>query len=79
MIYCFTSTNDWGKFLEIKENLASFIKLKVEDIGLKFAFQASQFILKKLIIIAYKIKYKLTLINSIYKILEDNLYVRFKR
>ncbi len=47
LIYCFTSTNDWGKFLEIKENLASFIKLKVEDIGLKFAFPSQSIYIEK--------------------------------
>ena len=38
LVYCFTSTNDWEKFLTIKENLALKIKKEVEKIGLGFAF-----------------------------------------
>ncbi|MDC3122632.1 mechanosensitive ion channel family protein [Alphaproteobacteria bacterium] len=38
LIYCFTSTNDWEQFLEIKEELASKIKNVVEELGLNFAF-----------------------------------------
>jgi MscS family membrane protein len=38
LIYCFTSTNDWEHFLEIKEELASKIKNLVEELGLNFAF-----------------------------------------
>ena len=38
LIYCFTSTNDWEKFLKIKEDLALKIKEEVEKIGLGFAF-----------------------------------------
>ena len=38
LIYCFTSTNDWDKFLETKEELASKIKNVVEELGLNFAF-----------------------------------------
>ena len=38
LIYCFTSTNDWEKFLKIKENLAIKIKEEIEEIGLNFAF-----------------------------------------
>ena len=38
LIYCFTSTNDWETFLEIKEKLAFEIKKKIEDLDLNFAF-----------------------------------------
>ena len=38
LIYCFASTNDWEKFLEIKENLAVEIKRKIEELNLNFAF-----------------------------------------
>ena len=38
LIYCFTSTNDWDKYLEIKENLAIEIKKKIESLELAFAF-----------------------------------------
>ena len=38
LIYCFTSTNDWEKFLQIKEKLAMEIKNKVEELKLNFAY-----------------------------------------
>lgn len=38
MIYCFTKTTDWGKWLEIKEALAYQIKEIVESAGTGFAF-----------------------------------------
>ena len=39
MIYCFTKTTDWGKWLEIKENFALAIKEIVENkAGTEFAF-----------------------------------------
>jgi len=38
LIYCFTTTNDWETFLEIKERLAFEIKRKIEDLNLNFAF-----------------------------------------
>ena len=38
LIYCFTTTNDWETFLEIKEKLAFEIKRKIEDLNLNFAF-----------------------------------------
>ncbi len=38
MLYCFTKTTDWGKWLEIKEALAFKIKDIVEDAGTGFAF-----------------------------------------
>ena len=47
LIYCFTSTNDWEKFLEIKENLAMEIKKKVEDLKLNFAFPSQSIYIEK--------------------------------
>ncbi|MEA1946239.1 MAG: mechanosensitive ion channel family protein [Thermodesulfobacteriota bacterium] len=38
MIYCFTKTTEWGKWLEIKETLAYRIKEIVEEAGSAFAF-----------------------------------------
>lgn len=38
MIYCFTHTTDWGKWLEIKENFAYEVKKIVADAGTDFAF-----------------------------------------
>ena len=38
MIYCFTKTTEWGKWLEIKETLAYRIKEFVEEAGSAFAF-----------------------------------------
>ena len=38
MLYCFTRTTDWGKWLEIKEELAYAIKDIVEGAGCGFAF-----------------------------------------
>ena len=38
LVYCFTSTNDWEEYLFIKEKLAIFIKEKVEETNLNFAF-----------------------------------------
>lgn len=38
MVYCFTKTIKWGKWLEIKEALAYRIKEIVEDAGSAFAF-----------------------------------------
>ena len=47
LIYCFTSTNDWEKFLEIKENLAIEIKKKVEGLHLSFAFPSQSIYIEK--------------------------------
>lgn len=47
LIYCFTSTNDWQKYLEIKENLALEIKRKIEDLGLNFAFPSQSIYIEK--------------------------------
>jgi MscS family membrane protein len=38
MLYCFTKTTDWGKWLIAKENLAVKIKEIVESEGVDFAF-----------------------------------------
>ncbi|MEA3279707.1 MAG: mechanosensitive ion channel family protein [Thermodesulfobacteriota bacterium] len=38
MVYCFTKTTEWGKWLEIKETLAYRIKEIVEKAGSAFAF-----------------------------------------
>ena len=47
LIYCFTSTNDWEKFLEIKEKLAMEIKRKVEELNLNFAFPSHSIYIEK--------------------------------
>ena len=47
LIYCFTSTNDWETFLEIKEKLAIEIKSKVEELNLSFAFPSRSIYLEK--------------------------------
>lgn len=47
LIYCFTSTNNWDKYLEIKEELALFIKSKVEEIQLSFAFPSKSIYIEK--------------------------------
>tara|TARA_B100001093_G_scaffold514641_1_gene589128 strand:+ start:170 stop:1267 length:1098 start_codon:yes stop_codon:yes gene_type:complete len=47
LIYCFTSTNDWEKYLEIKENLAMEIKSKVEELNLSFAFPSQSIYVEK--------------------------------
>ena len=38
MVYCFTKTTEWGKWLEIKERLTCRIKEIVEEAGSAFAF-----------------------------------------
>lgn len=38
MVYCFTKTTEWGKWLEIKETLTYRIKEIVEEAGSAFAF-----------------------------------------
>jgi MscS family membrane protein len=48
LVYCFTSTNDWEKFLIIKESLALKIKQEVEKIGLSFAFPSQSVYIEKL-------------------------------
>ena len=47
LIYCFTSTNDWEKYLLIKEDLAIFIKEKMEELKLSFAFPSQTIYLEK--------------------------------
>ena len=47
LIYCFSSTNDWEIFLEIKEKLAVEIKNKVEEIGLVFAYPSQSIYIEK--------------------------------
>ncbi len=47
LVYCFTSTNDWERFLIIKEELAIIIKEKAEEIGLNFAFPSQSIYIEK--------------------------------
>jgi len=47
LIICFTSTKDWDKYLEIKEELAIKIKESVENIGLNFAFPSHSIYIEK--------------------------------
>jgi len=47
LIICFTSTKDWDKYLEIKEDLAIEIKRKVEELGLAFAFPSQSIYIEK--------------------------------
>ena len=47
LILCFTSTKDWDKYLEIKEDLAIKIKKTTEKIGLNFAFPSHSIYIEK--------------------------------
>lgn len=47
LVYCFTSTNDWEKFLKIKEELAFKIKSEVENLELSFAFPSQSIYIEK--------------------------------
>ena len=47
LVICFTSTKDWDKYLEIKEELAIKIKDSVEKIGLNFAFPSQSVYIEK--------------------------------
>ena len=47
LVICFTSTKDWDKYLEIKEELAIKIKDSVEKIGLNFAFPSQSIYVEK--------------------------------
>ena len=47
LVYCFTSTNDWETFLEVKENLAMQIKKDIEGLGLNFAFPSQSIYIEK--------------------------------
>ena len=49
LIYCFTSTNNWDEFLEIKENLAVKVKEEVEINNLNFAFPSRSLYIEKII------------------------------
>ncbi len=48
LVYCFTSTNDWEEFLLIKEKLAIYIKEKIEEIELNFAFPSQSVYIENL-------------------------------
>ena len=47
LVYCFTSTNDWETYLEIKEKLAMQIKSDVEKLKLNFAFPSQSIYIEK--------------------------------
>ena len=47
IVICFTSTKDWDKYLQIKEELAMEIKSCVEKIGLNFAFPSQSIYMEK--------------------------------
>tara|TARA_Y100001980_G_C14457574_1_gene240162 strand:- start:417 stop:680 length:264 start_codon:yes stop_codon:yes gene_type:complete len=47
IIVCFTSTKDWGVYLQIKEDLALEIKKNVEKIGLSFAYPSQSIYIEK--------------------------------
>ena len=47
LVYCFTSTNDWDKYLQIKEDLAVTIKEKIEELKLNFAFPSQSIYIEK--------------------------------
>ena len=47
IVICFTSTKDWDKYLQIKEELAMEIKSNVEKIGLNFAFPSQSIYIEK--------------------------------
>ena len=47
IIICFTSTKDWEKYLQIKEELAMEIKANLENIGLNFAFPSQSIYMEK--------------------------------
>lgn len=48
MLYCFTITTDWGKWLEIKEQLALAVKEIVEGAGTGFAFPSQSLYVESL-------------------------------
>lgn len=41
MLYCFTTTTNWGVWMQVKEDLAYRIKALVEDAGTGFAFPST--------------------------------------
>ena len=47
LVYCFTATKEWEKYLEVKENLALKIKEFVEVGGLNFAFPSRSIYIEK--------------------------------
>ena len=47
MLYCFTKTTDWGKWLELKEELAFKLKEIVEEAGTDFAFPSQSIYLEQ--------------------------------
>ena len=47
IVICFTSTKDWEKYLQIREELAMEIKNNVEKIGLNFAFPSQSIYIEK--------------------------------
>lgn len=47
LIYCFTSTNDWEKYLQTKEMLAFEIKSKLEKLNLNFAYPSQSIYIEK--------------------------------
>ena len=48
MVYCFTKTIEWGRWLEIKETLAYRIKEIVEESGTSFAFPSQSLYIETL-------------------------------
>ena len=47
MIYCFTKTTDWGKWLQIKDDFACAIKEIVAEAGSDFAFPSQSIYLEQ--------------------------------
>ena len=47
LLYCFTKTTDWGKWLAIKEKLAKDVKELVEEAGTGFAFPSQSIYFEK--------------------------------
>ena len=47
LVYCFTATKEWEKYLHVKEELAMFIKDSIEKIGLGFAFPSRSIYIEK--------------------------------
>ena len=47
LVYCFTATKEWEKYLQVKEELALFIKESIEKIGLNFAFPSRSIYIEK--------------------------------
>ena len=47
IILCFTSTKEWDRYLEIKEELALKIKDTIEKTGLNFAFPSRTVYIEK--------------------------------